>query len=793
MNILVIESCPDPRTLQNRLAAAMVQECEDLTVLFVQRDGQEAHPSLVDSVSRLSYTVAFESMQLREDGLGTLLRLVRKRFKKAAKFAICFDDECIDNPHAMRRMFAEVAADCVFATTGWSARDKTALRCGEVALGALPTFPASRIDGLAVAGLDALDASEGGDRRRVLFERLAGDATASFVPEILVTRDVASIAVEYADGVAISSTPRLDTTAVATSANKPTPPVAAAPKPPLPDDLDDEPLLAHALSDSVDPTAPPRATARETSGVDSLERLADGIDEDVSALLEGLGGATADDGGSGVDFSPGLSLDVDTNFTGEKLDEDSKLLLVELANEGRLDFEELEASLGDDLDAILFVRGLPNIPDDLRDRLRQKFLDAGGDPSRIDSEQNKTLAVGDIEGEDLDDDTRAILAAAIDGPPDLSWQNEDVETPAAAAPVPEDAGPKEPSEDELEAALASLAKIEETIDESARADDDTAQEADSETSGLDGWFEDFEREDGDGADTPSIAASEPSPVSPPKVDAWQPETEHDKILYRARETARQIADSLVVLQQPNGEFMEPERYAKECAAALWHALDPDHYRDSIQLALEACRNREESLSAASITDAQLPLRAYSLSAIGLQDDLREALHDPLCIDSLVEAVVRSRRGQVFDLKRINMVRRALDDHGALFDRWAPEDPNAQPLNPRDQAFAALLAGELAIRTPGDAQIAAFARKLEDRLLAIARTRAVAGMFVAAAAFRSAARRGDETLMTNVLDRFDKSSWNGDGSSELDGYSESLAFLGLQLASEQAIDSVENRS
>ncbi|MCA8968476.1 MAG: hypothetical protein KDC95_01780 [Planctomycetes bacterium] len=786
MNLLVLECCRQSRRLLSRLVAATRQDIEDLTIVLITREGATPDARILE-IARSSSSCDFVTMQLRDDdGLGSLLRLVRKRYKDANKIAICFDDETLVHPQALRRMFAEIGGQVVYAVAGYIARDGSAQRSGDVADGALPSFSADRIDGLAVAELDALDAIHANDsegrrtRRRVLAESLIRSDTSTYVTELLVERDIASIRVEYAradapvtftcvaPGAAGSSAPVMPAEGSATT--RTTPSTNAIPE--AEHDFDDEPLLAHAFRQDE---------ASRTISSDEPERH---------------------EPPPSVGFDPGLSMDVDTSFASESLDDDAKALLTELATEGRLDLEELEASLkDDDASSILFVSRLPGLPDDFRKRMRAKFIDAGGDPDLVRDEEpasKKSAAAGslsmdDLGVSDLDADTRAILEAAIEGPPDLSWLEEDVEDESATRAE----NNAEPDDYAIDDALDRLKQLEKKLE-----DEEPEEE---KPSALDGWFEDFEREEDEKAPAPTPSEPEsPAPKTRKKLDidftlepesnanplAWKPASEFDGIRDRAREIASQIAESLVSLQQPNGEFLEPERYAKECAAALWHGLDRQLYRGAIQKALDASQRRAEALTLQNQDDGQAPMRAYALGAMGFADAARQPLDSKYCIDTLVEAVLCSRRGEVFDLKRVNMVRRALDDTGALFDRWAPEDPDASVLSARDQAFATLLASELALRNPDQGSIVSFARELEDRLLALARTKAGAAMSIAASAYRCADRRDDGNLMHLIIDRFANASWDGADNASGEGHSESLSYLGLHLAFDPALESAE---
>ncbi|MCB9881369.1 MAG: hypothetical protein H6832_04765 [Planctomycetes bacterium] len=786
MNLLVLECCKKPRRLLARLAAATRQDIEDLTVVLITREGKTPDARILE-IACSNSGCDFVTMQLRDDdGLGSLLRLVRKRYKDANKIAICFDDETLVHPQALRRMFAEVGNNKVYAVTGYVAADGSAQRNGDVADGALPSFLADRIDGLAVAELDALDAIHANDadgrrtRRRVLAESLIRSDASAYVTELLVERDIASIRVEYARADAPVTFTPVTTGDAASPATAPTQPTTARKgrkqddTPEAPHDFDDEPLLARAFRQDE---------ASRTISSDQPVRH----DEEPASVA----------------FDPGLSMDVDTSFASESLDDDAKALLTELATEGRLDLEELEASLSDDdASSILFVSRLPGLPVDFRKRMRAKFIDAGGDPELVREEEpaakkaaaSGSLSMDDLGVSDLDADTRAILEAAIEGPPDLSWLEEDVEDESATR-TGNDA---EPDDYAIDDALDRLRQLEKKLEDEELEDE--------KPSALDGWFEDFEREEEE--KSPSApTASEPEPPATKarkKLDidftlepesnanplAWKPASEFDGIRDRAREIASQIAESLVSLQQPNGEFLEPERFAKECAAALWHGLDRQLYRGAIQKALDASQRRAEALTLQNQDDGHAPMRAYALGAMGFADAARQPLDGKYCIDTLVEAVLCSRRGEVFDLKRVNMVRRALDDTGALFDRWAPEDPDASVLSARDQAFATLLASELALRNPDQGSIVSFARELEDRLLALARTKAGAAMSIAASAYRCADRRDDGNLMHLIIDRFANSSWDGADNSNGEGHSESLSYSGLHLAFDPALESAE---
>ena len=810
MNLLVIESAIDQRRLMARLAAATRQESEDLTLLLITREATAPHARVIKS-AECAKQHAFKVMQLRDDdGLGSVLRLVRKRYKQAAKIAFCFDDEVLIHPQALRRMFAAVDTTTVLATCGFLARDDSAQRNGEVGVGALPTVLAERIDGLAVAELDALDSIQTAEsdgrarRRRVLAETLARDAESVFINELLVRRDIASIHVAYASAAApvCYVTASGSTTSAAKPSERSAKQERAKSRPKEPQGFDDEPLLANAFRQDF-----------TTSSIHD-------VDDDVSAILEALttdeahvalppvvtpslqhddevleadGTGANDEQRSSVTFAPGLTLDADTTFVSASLDDDAKALLTELASEGRLDLEELEASLDDnDSDAILFVSKLPELPDEFRQRMRAKFIAACGDPALVEKRREKQtknggLSIDDLGGSDLDADTRAILEAAIEGPPDLSWLEEDIDSADKATAVAE-------ADDDyaVDEALERLKSIDRKLADEATPPEDE----DERPSALDGWFEDFEREEDD--KTPK--SNELSGGGPQRIDiepesagavlAWQATSGFDAVRARAREIASQIAESLVVLQQPSGDFLEAERYAKECAAALWHGLDRQLYRVPIQKALDAAQRRAEALTLQSKNDGQAPMRVYALGTMGRSDASRQPLDPKLCIDTLVEAIVCSRRGQVFDFKRVNMVCRALDESGALFDRWAPEDPDATVLSARDQAFATLLTSELAMRNPDRASIVAFSRKLEDRLLVLARSNSGCGMFTAATAYRCADRRDDGELMRLIIDRFANATWEGSDRSTAESHSESLAFLGLHLAFDPATEATE---
>lgn len=813
MKLLVLEATSSPSQLGRNLSAAALQEHEELTILVITREQQSIDSALLEACRSRS-THKIEVVPLRDDdGLGTLLRLLRKRFKGADTISVSFCDETLSNPHALRRMHAALSDTCSYTACGWGARDGSALRNGEIESGLLHTFSAKRIDSLAVAALDALDACEGSDRRRVLAESLMDREMAQFVDEILVERATASVQVdfEHASAPTQSAPASTNTPAAAPAANAASATTAAAPSTEQASthtaELEEEPLLAHALDNSFSAAAPSPAPTSATTPVQPTSSPASSspfgnssseIEEDVSELLRGIAG----------DDTPPPVAATEAQAPGAPaptLDDEAKALLTELAEEGRLDFAELEASLSkDDPDAIAFVAKLANIPDDLRDRLRTLFVDAGGDPKEFGPNPSATLSIDDADTSEMDDETRALLEAAISGPANLSWQDEVVDekkSGARAAATPPD---NEPTPAALDAALASLQKLEKRID----SGDDAEDEGEGK-SALDSFFEDYEREEdgdapeeteespkvsaldsffADGEDfddepeSPEPAASTPAAPSEAAVDT----SDADPVAsakQRAKEAAKLVAENLVVLQQASGEFMEKERYAKECAAALWHHCDPASFRASIQKALDASRRRAEAIALQNRDDGQGPLRAYALSACGFDDQSRTQLDDARSIDTLVEAVLRSRRGQVIDIKRLKHIRKAYDSSGALFDRWMPEDPNASPLSVRDQALAAILIGEIALRNPDDHATLNFARKVEDRLLALARTGTTNGMFVSGAAFRCAERRGDANVMNSILTRFESSNWSGDGSSASDSYCESLAFFGLHLACE----------
>lgn len=808
MKLLVLEASTCARRLSETLTSAARQECDALTILVVHREGSSVDGALLDAV-RVRYALDITTIQLREDdGLGTLLRLVRKRYKAAEDITVAFADERLDNPHALRRMHSALEAGPSYAVCGWTARDGSALRSATVRQGAIPSFRAAGIDGLAVAALDALDACEGEDRRAALAESLSTEDAAIFVDELLVARDTASVALRVELSHAAPAVPR---SADATSSSSPSavptgqqsqvepqvdPQVEQEQRGHLDGQLDDEPLLAHALESgfggSVAGGAPQAAPAAPTPSFAPTSP----VEEDVSDLLRGLSGDDADP-------TPTPAPSAVPADRPETLDAEAKALLQELASEGRLDFAELEASLSkDDPDAIAFVARLANIPDDLRERLRALFVEAGGDPALFgDEDGSSTLSMDDADTAGMDDETKAMLEAAISGPANLSWQDEVVEEGAKSTPEADDT-PNEPSPEAVDSALASLQKLEEKLEQKLEHKLEQKNEDDEPKGALDSFFEDYENENvddpetGDGDKVSALDSffaeefddgpSQDGDSAQASVSAGAPvDNSFEGLCLRARKLAARVAENLVSRQQANGEFDENERYAKECAAALWKQLDQATYRAPIQRALDASRRRAEALALQNHDDGQGPLRAYALSAVGFTDNSRFQLDDARSIDTLAEATLRSRRGQVIDVKRISHIKQAYESSGALFDRWMPEDPNASPLSARDQALAAVLIGEVALRTPKNLDFSGFGRQVEDRLITIARSGAMNGMFTAGAAYRAAERRGEESVMRSILERYEDADLAANGSSAADGHCESLAFFGLQLSAELA--------